>query len=339
MTYRWLAVVVLIFVSLHTLAQKDTLVMGDGTVLDGEIKKLEKGVLTMETSFSDEDFKIEWKKIRKIVSNTFFLVSLSDGERVNGTINTIGDGKVVLVPADSADVPVKVNIKDVVFIRSVDRKFWDRINASIDVGFDLAKSNNLRQLSLRSNIGYTARRWGTDVSFNTMFSKQDDIDDIKRYDGAWNYKYFLKRKWYIPVSISFLSNTEQSIKLRTVGKLGGGLFLIQSNTIHWGVELGFSFNNETYFSDDPKRNSGESFVGTEFNIFDIKDLSMLVKLGLFADLTEKNHWRSDVSIDFKYDLPLDFYIKTAFTLNFDNKPVQETSRSDYVFHTGFGWSW
>jgi hypothetical protein len=339
MKFRWLVVVVLVFVSLQTLAQKDTLVMKDGTVLDGEIKKMEKGVLTMETSFSDEDFKIEWKKIRKIVSSTFFLVSLSDGERVNGTINTIGDGKVVLVPADSADVPVKVNIKDVVFIRSVDRKFWDRINASIDVGFDLAKSNNLRQLSLRSNIGYTARRWGTDVSFNTMFSKQDDIDDIKRYDGAWNYKYFLKRKWYIPVSISFLSNTEQSIKLRTVGKLGGGLFLIQSNTIHWGVELGFSFNNETYFSDDPKRNSGESFVGTEFNIFDIKDLSMLVKLGLFADLTEKNHWRSDVSIDFKYDLPLDFYIKTAFTLNFDNKPVQETSRSDYVFHTGFGWSW
>ena len=339
---RYFYSLIFVFVVLLNLsgkAQKDTLVMKDSTILVGEIKSMDKGVLVMETDFSDEDFKIEWKKIKKIKSSTFFLITLSDGERINGTINTVGDGMLELVPLDPTEEHLQTDLMDVVFIRSVDKNFWDRLSASIDVGIDLARSNNLRQLSMRSGVGYVAPRWGTDLSFNALFSKQDDVDDIKRYDGGLNYKYFLQRGWYIPVSMNFLSNTEQSIRLRTLGKIGGGLFLIQSNAIHWGVEIGFSFNNESYFSDDPKRKSGESFVGSEFNIFDIQDMSLLAKVGVFADLTEKNHWRSDASIDFKYDLPLDFYVKLAFTLNYDNKPVQEGAKTDYVFHTGFGWSW
>ncbi len=339
MRFRGLLLLFLVCVTGMATAQQDTVIMTDGTLLSGEIKKMEQGVLTMETDYSDEDFKIEWKKIKKIKSYTYFLITLSNGNRINGTINTLQNNDIILVPADSSDEKVESKLMDVVFIKSVDRNFWDRLNASIDIGIDLAKSNNLRQLSIRSGLGYTASRWGVSLNFNTLFSKQDDIDDIKRYDGGLNYKYFLKKRWYIPVSMNFLSNTEQSIRLRTVGKIGGGLFVIQSNVIYWGIELGFSLNNESYFSDDPTRNSGESFVGTELNIFDVNDLSLLAKAGLFADLTEKNHWRSDASIDFKYDLPLDFYIKLGFTLNYDNKPVQDATKVDYVFHTGFGWSW
>ena len=43
--------------------------------------------------------------------------------------------------------------------------------------------------------------------------------------------------------------------------------------------------------------------------------------------------------DTKYDLPMDFYIKLGFTLNYDNQPVEGAPEADYVFSTGFGWSW
>ena len=48
---------------------------------------------------------------------------------------------------------------------------------------------------------------------------------------------------------------------------------------------------------------------------------------------------SDFTLDTKYDLPYDFYIKIGFTINYDNKPAQGASETYYVFQTGFGWEW
>jgi transposase len=41
-------------------AQNDTIISRDNNVLNGEIKDMDRGVLTLETSYSDSDFKIEW---------------------------------------------------------------------------------------------------------------------------------------------------------------------------------------------------------------------------------------------------------------------------------------
>ena len=44
-----------------------------------------------------------------------------------------------------------------------------------------------------------------------------------------------------------------------------------------------------------------------------------------------------IPFDLKYDLPLDFYIRLGYTLNYDNKPVEGATESDYVLQTSFGW--
>jgi len=54
---------------LSSFAQNDTIISKDNNVLNGEIKEMDKGVLTFKTSYSDSDFKIEWLKIKMIISN------------------------------------------------------------------------------------------------------------------------------------------------------------------------------------------------------------------------------------------------------------------------------
>lgn len=61
-----------------------------------------------------------------------------------------------------------------------------------------------------------------------------------------------------------------------------------------------------------------------------------LKLG-FPSLTESKRVRTDFSLDTKYDLPLSFYIKLSFVYNYDNKPIANTAKDDYVFQTTFGW--
>jgi hypothetical protein len=119
-----------------------------------------------------------------------------------------------------------------------------------------------------------------------------------------------------------------------------GKYIIHTNNLYWGFSAGANYNNETYSVDTiPGRTSWEGFLGTEINLFNIGDLSLLTNAVAYPSITESGRWRIDFKFDAKYDLPLDFYIKAGYTLNYDNKPAPGSSETDYVLQTGFGWEW
>lgn len=72
-------------------------------------------------------------------------------------------------------------------------------------------------------------------------------------------------------------------------------------------------------------------------MFDFSDLNLKTGLKIYPSLSEKGRIRIDYDLTLKYDLPLDFYIKMGFTLNFDNQPAIEGNDFDYIFTSGFGW--
>jgi putative salt-induced outer membrane protein YdiY len=315
-------------------AQQDSLILTNGDFMVGEAKEMDRGILTFETDYSDSDFRIEWEKIAEIYTDTYFLITLSDGRRFNGTIAST-DIENVRIIADSAIANTPK--QDVVFLKGVDSDFWSRLSVSLDIGYSRTKANNLQQFSVRSAFGFIAERWSTSASYNNVRSSQDEINDIQRMDAGITYRYFLPRDWYPLVQISWLSNTEQNIDLRTITKLGLGKYLIHTNRTYWGVQGGVSFNNENFSNENGTRQSGESFFGTELNMYDIGDLNLLTNVVVYPSLTESRRLRVDYTFDAKYDLPLDFYFKLGFTLNYDNQPVENASTTDYVFQTTFGW--
>jgi hypothetical protein len=67
-------------------AAQDVVIMTNGDKLVGEIKKVEKDVLTFETDYSDVDFKIKWEKIASIESARYFVVETFDGKRLSGSL-------------------------------------------------------------------------------------------------------------------------------------------------------------------------------------------------------------------------------------------------------------
>ncbi len=334
----FLLIAILLF-GAGTYAQKDSLVFKSGIHMIGEVKGMNRGVVAVETSYSDSDFKIEWGKIKEIYTETYFLITLSDGSRYNGHLGMSEAGKVNLHTDEGKTV--ETEFEHIVFLDDIDKGFWSQLYASIDIGFDLTKANNFSQLSMRSNIGYTAKRWNLDAYYNTLFSRQDSIEAIRRMEGGLSYRYFLPRDWYPIVSLDFLSSTEQKIQLRTTGKAGFGKYVIHTNRTYWAFSGGANYNNENYSDDTPDRKSWEGFLGTELNLFDIGDLNLLTKLTAYPSFTESGRWRADFNFDARYEMPFDddFYIKVGLTFNYDNQPIEGASDIDYVFHTGFGWQW
>ena len=198
-------------------------------------------------------------------------------------------------------------------------------------------------------LGYLADRWSLDGYYNSLFSAQDNVNTIRRNDGGVGYRYYLPKDWYLLADISFLSNTEQDLQLRTNIRPGVGKYILHTNAAYWGFSVGAALSNETYnevvtadttFTPDP-RLSTEGFLGSELNLYDIGDLNLFTNIIVYPSFTETGRVRVDYRFDAKYNdfLLKDFYIRAGFTLNYDNQPAVAGKEVDYVFTTGFGWQW
>src|SRR5262245_60186785 len=208
---------------ISALSQKDSLVLNNKDIVVGEIKSMKNGVITIETDYSKSDFTIKWSKVKEIYSKNNFLITLKNGERINGSLQSIEEGKKLRLTSIENQATEAV-MDDIVFLKGLKSSFWSRAYGSIDLGLNLTKANNLRQYSMRSAFGYLADKWQLDLYYNDIRSKQDSVEPTERTESGVAYKYFLPKDWFVAASVDFLSNTEQALRLRTTAKLGAGKF-------------------------------------------------------------------------------------------------------------------
>lgn len=326
-----------VLLSFHLIAQPDTLFFKNNNIIIGELKSLDRGVAIIETDYSKEDFKIEWREIEKISTTSIFQITTSEGIRYQGHLSPGASPQLFIISREGR--VIEVPIIDIVLLSAINEQFLDKLSASISLGYNITRAENLEQLSLRSSIGYKSKRWSGNIKYDVINSKQDEIESIARKDGSATFNYLLPKDWYIPISVTYLSNTEQLIHARWLSKIGFGKFLLHRNKAYWGISMGANSNYENYLDDTPDRKTWEGFIGSELNLFDIGDLSLLTKLVVYPSITETDRVRSDFTFDLKYDLPLDFFIGMGATVNYDSQPIENAPQTDYVIQTTLGWKW
>ena len=127
-------------------AQTDTVTMATGEKIVGEIKKVEKDMLTISTPYSDADFKIEWEQVASIDSTRQFLIETFDGRRVSGSVTTDVANKAVQVGG------VTIALADVSVMQPFERSFWSRFETGADFGYSMTQANDATQLTLGGNL-------------------------------------------------------------------------------------------------------------------------------------------------------------------------------------------
>jgi hypothetical protein len=111
----------------------DTVIMKNGDRLTGEVKKLEQGVLYIETDYFSGSVGVDWLQVEKVESKATFQIVLSDGKRMSGSISKEAvdvPGEDFKVHAPKADL--QVSGVDVVEIESQKQTFWRQLKGSIE---------------------------------------------------------------------------------------------------------------------------------------------------------------------------------------------------------------
>ena len=332
--YKYLFAFFLVF-SLTIEAQNDTIRLKDNTSLTGEIKSLSTGILTMETAFSDKDFKIEFNKVEEIIISRKCIISLTNSRRYFSNIKSETPGTFTLFFEDGTSTQFKMD--EMTGLIEVNEKFWKRLKFGLDLGYNFTKANNNAQFTISSNFNFVGEKWLLKGYINVLNSSQDSVKNVKRTDAMIEAIRPLQNKWYMLSDVSFLSNTEQALKGRVSPSLGLGRFIKSTNKLYFGLSLGATYNIENYEDATLNKTSSEAFLSSSFNMYDFKDFDLKTGIKFYAGLSEKGRIRTDYDITIKYDLPWDFYIKTEFTLNYDNQPAVSGTELDYIFTSGFGY--
>lgn len=332
--------VLLFFFTIFTIisfAQNDTIISLDNNVLNGEIKEMDRGVLTFETTYSDSDFKIEWLQIKMIISDQKFRIINTGGDRFYGSIkkDTIFN-KIIIDDKDKGFVVTE--IEKIVYLKQIDEgHIFDIMNLSLDLGYSFTKSNNLHQFNGSLNADYYRNKWGVAISANSIQNYQDNAPKTDRFTGNIDFKYFLKNDFFLSAIGDYYSNTEQQLNLRSTYNVSIGHYFIRTNKVYFNASIGIARNLEDYIEGIDDIRSFEGSAKIEYNMFDMGDFNMFTSITAYPSFTEKGRFRTISNLTAKYDLPRDFYIKTTYDYNYDNKPVAGATESDYVFTFGIGW--
>ncbi|MFV0566412.1 MAG: DUF481 domain-containing protein [Flavobacteriaceae bacterium] len=329
--------IIILATSINSTAQTDTLMLKNKDKIIGEIKHMKKGVLTIETDYSDSDFKISWLEVLSMSSSQLYFITLTKGQRLQSHIKAKPESPNAIFLSNGSEW-ISIPIKDVVEFKAVESNILSRITTSVSLGYNFTKSNNLSQFILNGKLSYTGFKWESNANYDAIVSTQDQTNRSERTDAGLGFRYFMQRDWFLDVTASFLSNNQLDLDLRSNVRGGAGKFLLHNNKLYLGIGAGLAWNNEKYITvPEDNRTSAESYGGLEFNMFDMGDLDVYTRILFYPSLTESGRVRSDIDFDLKYDLPLDLFIKLGFTYNYDNKPAAGFNKSDYVFNTTFGW--
>ena len=313
-------------------AANDVVVTTSGDRLVGEIKSVEKDILTLSTDYSDADFKIKWEKIASIESDRQFLLETFDGKRVSGTLQADAQKKAAVVVGDA-----DVRLPDVSMVQPFERTFWSRFDSALDFGYSLTKTNSAKQLSLGGNLSYRDERNLDSLFVNVFKSSQANAPDTQRWDLGNDFRHLLGTRWYVNTAQDLLNSEEQGLDLRTTIGAGGGRYLLRSASQYLALGGGLAWTNENYTDAAlPSENSAEAYLGTEFMTEKLKFADVLTRFAYYPSLTISGRQRVNYRFDVDFNLPGDWYLRVGFFDNYDSRPAEGFSENDYGWSNAFG---
>jgi translation initiation factor 1 (eIF-1/SUI1) len=72
------------------------------------------------------------------LSKSHFLVTLKNGTRINGTVESAESGKKIMINGDDGS-KIETTLEEMVFLKGLKSDFWSRAHASLDIGISLLK--------------------------------------------------------------------------------------------------------------------------------------------------------------------------------------------------------
>jgi putative salt-induced outer membrane protein YdiY len=322
--------------------RKDVIIMNNGDHFTGEVKRLQNGLLYVETPYVSSNIALDWNQVASVQSIASFQIVLNNGQRLVGKIEKISseDAKQKDFMIREATGEVQVTSASIVNIDTRKPTFWSQLKGSMDLGYSFTSGSSQSTLNADVNAAYQTKAWEAATSFDSTFNGQSGASNTNREDLQTTFAKFLNRNSYLLALSDFLHSSQQDLTLRTT--LGGayGRYLKRTTNSNLSWLGGVVYIHESFdtTSAQPTDQNAEAVFGLRYNLvrFNFGDFDS--QLLVFPGLTDAPRVRLTTNNSLNIKLRNNFHLTFTFWDNFDGRPPVTAKKNELGTSVGIGWS-
>lgn len=314
----------------------DTLLLRNGDVLTGDFRELERGILTFKTDAASTIY-IKWPRVVTASTNKTFEIDLADGRVFVGSVGA-SERPYHIVILQAGDT-LEAQISSVVAMTRIKKTFFERLDGSVDAGFNFTQQNAKVDLSLSATVRYEVARHRTRLDFDGTFSRQDSVSDIERRTLSLLYTRVLRNRWIWVGGGDATRNSQLGLDRAFDLGTGPGRFLVLSNKVQLASWIGLYYRTEQYVAEDP-RSTIPLALTTDFQWFTWAGLSTDVssRLAISPILNDSGRWRISFTASLRRELLSHLYLDLGVSEIYDSKPPTDVNKNDFAFTSSLGWT-
>ena len=317
-----------LLISLTGFAQKtDKVLLKNGDMVTGEIKNMKFAKLSYDVD-GPGTISIKWEHVVRIRSDKTFQVTMQNGD----VLITRLDSLFFEQPSVTLDSIIEiVRIKD---------QFLQRLDGTINLGFNYAKSNNDLQFNFNSSITYRKPKAEVNFRLNSVISDNDNDTISKKQDATVDFYRKFKNRNYLNALLGWQQNTELGLDSRFILPVVTGKILINNNHQRLLTGAGLSFNFEKSSGDPDYSGSLEGMLIISFKEFrySTPKISIDSRLAIFPGLTDWGRVRMGFNLSSKVEIFKDFNVGLNFYDEFDSRPpAGALSKNDFGLNFTIGY--
>jgi hypothetical protein len=320
----------------------DVIVMKNGDHLTGEIKGLSAGVLYVSMKYILGTSSLQWSEVASLESKQLFLVKTEDGSVYTGTVNTAsspGGRPVTLEVAGDSGKTVEIARPRVVAMDPTSTKFLRRFNGSINSGIIYSKGNESTQYSLSSEINYPRERWAAAGSFNSTLADSTGSSVSTRNQVDLDaFRLLRSKNWFYEGLGIFLHSSEQGIGRQVTAGGAIGRYLKNTNRTRISVFAGFAGQNTDYQTDIPQQNTASAVIAAKAQFFRFNKTNGNITAVLLPAIGEPARVKLNMNATYYIKLIGNLSWNASFYGNWDSRPPEGLSGSDYGSSSGLSWT-
>ncbi len=317
----------------------DVVTLQNGDRLTGEVKTLERGLLTFKTDTMGT-VQIEWDKVASLESRFLFDVELTSGQRHFGRlVHAPESGRLTIAQGDEAH---SLELADTIRISQMDTAgaLRDLVDGSVSFGFTYSDSTSISQLTLGADLSRrnAVRLWDFNLDVTESDAPGTDRQGAATLSGET--RRFFDNRWFSSGLGMLQRNDQLGLDRRALVGGGGGRYLVQTSDREVAVLAGVAGSLEK-FVDGQTSESIELILGGGYDAFrfDTPELRLSASLVAFPSLTISGRFRTMASLELRYELVKDLFAQIALTHAYDSRPQSVgAAESDYTLTTSVGYS-
>jgi hypothetical protein len=310
-------------------SSKDTLFFKNSTVVIGEVKEVQLGVIVFDPEDAN-DITVQLRKLKTLhASGRNFRIETVDQQVFIGRLyQSLHNGFVEII--DEADT-VPVSLNNISILYPVEKGFTNKLKGSASAGFTYTKSSELGRINIDANATYLDRNAEIKVSASAISTIDTGSFTRDNENVGLGINYYFNSTWFAGVLGSYERNIELGIAQRYQEGAGiGNKFLVRKKSQMLAF-AGMVLNQEHSIEGVYSGVLTELTVGLRINVFsfDKPEIDLEVLQDGYLSLSQ-DRYRYNGEIDLRWELVEDFDFKLSFYTNYDSNPPGEvTANIDY----------